>query len=296
MRVGVIGLGHIGGAVAANLLEDGHDLTVHDRDESRYEPLVREGADAAAGAPEVARRTEITFLSLPTPADVREVAGLWLEGAAEGSVLVDLSTNAPAAVREVGEQVASRGAHLIESPLTGGAPGAKHRMLVFFAAGEPGAFERCRPILEKLGRAVFYFGELGRGNTAKLVNSLLAFSATWVSLEGLAIATRAGIDLRTMVDAVRTGGASNFYMDRMVEGIDQRGRPPQFTLRLAAKDAGLIVEAAHENGVPAPVAEQIAKVFDAAVDAGLGERDWSDLVEWIEYQAAVELRLGRDVR
>jgi 3-hydroxyisobutyrate dehydrogenase-like beta-hydroxyacid dehydrogenase len=206
-------------------------------------------------------------------------------------VLVDLSTNAPAAVRALGAKLAARGCALLEAPLTGGAPGAKARMLVFLVGGEPATFERCQPLLAKLGRATFHFGPLGTGNTAKLVNSLLAFTSTWVSLEGLAIAARGGLDLRTLVEAVRTGGAGNFFIDRMVEGINQRGRPAQFALALAAKDAGLVADLAREAGVPAPVAAQIAQVLGKAAAGGLGAHDWSDLVQWMEREAGLELRL-----
>jgi len=289
MRVGVIGLGNIGGHIAANLVADGHEVAVFDQDVGRVRAIA--GAAPAAGPEELARKAELSFLSLPTPAVVRAVAEQWLRGAAPGSVLVDLSTNSPAAVRELGALVAQRSCHLLEAPLTGGAPGAKARMLVFLVGGEPVVFERCRPVLASLGRAVFHFGPLGTGNTAKLVNSLLAFTATWVSLEGLAIAAKAGLNLRTLVEAVRTGGAGNFFIDRMVEGINQRGRPAQFALALAAKDAGLVVDVAREAGVPAPVASQIAQVLAAATQAGLGGRDWSDLVLWMEKQAQLELVL-----
>src|SRR5207249_4976744 len=188
----------------------------------------------------VAERSEITFTSLPSPAVMEAVADAWLSGAARDAVLVDLSTNAPATIRWVGERLAAAGRHLLEAPLTGGAPGAQARMLVFMVGGERAVYERCRPILEKLGRAVFHMGPLGSGNTAKLVNSLLAFTATWASLEGLAVAAKAGINLRTMIEVIRTGGAGNFFTDRMVEGINERGRPTQFALALAAKDAGLL--------------------------------------------------------
>src|SRR4029434_2841294 len=148
----------------------------------------------------VAERSEITFTSLPTPAIVDQVAEQWLEGAAAGSVLVDLSTNAPGHVRALGERLAAAGCHLLEPPLTGGAPGAQARMLVFMVGGEAAVVERVRPLLEKLGRATIHVGGLGLGNVAKLVNSLMAFSATWISLEGLAVAAKAGIDVRTMID------------------------------------------------------------------------------------------------
>ena len=222
---------------------------------------------------------------------MEKVAERWLSAAPPESILIDLSTNAPATVCRVGERVRAAGRHFLEAPLTGGAPGAAARALVFMVGGDEAIYRRALPILDKLGRATFYMGELGRGNTAKLVNSLIAFSSTWVSMEGLALAAKAGIDLRSMVEVVRTGGAGNFYIDRMVEGINQRGGPPSFSLELAAKDARLISELAHQTGVPAPVAQAIAQVFGSAVEAGLGERDWSDIVELIERQAETRLHL-----
>src|SRR5258705_284231 len=123
--------------------------------------------------------------------------------------------------------------------------------------------------------ATFHVGALGLGNTAKLVNSLLAFSGALVSLEGLSIAARAGIDLRTMIDVVRAGGAGNFFTDRMVEGINERGRPTQFSLALAAKDAGLLLDIAREAAVPVPVAAEIPQALVAAVRVGLLGRAFS---------------------
>src|SRR2546422_7339031 len=286
-RLGVIGAGNIGGAVAANLLADGHGVAVHDTDPARTAALVRAGAVRADTPAAVAERSEITFTSLPSPAVMEAVAQAWLAGAARDAVLVDLSTNAPATIRSVGQRLAAAGRHLLEAPLTGGAPGAQARMLVFMVGGEPEVYERCRPLLQQLGRAVFYMGALGLGNTAKLVNSLLAFSATWVSLEGLAIAAKAGIDLRTMIELIRTGGAGNFFTDRMVEGINERGRPTQFALALAAKDAGLLLEVAREAGVPVPVAAEVAQALGAAGDARLGGRGLPGLGGRVERPAGV---------
>ena len=291
MRVGVIGLGNIGGAIATNLIADGHEVSVFDVDGARQDRCVQQGAEGRQAVPDVARHAEVTFLSLPNPAVMEQVASAWLSAATKDSVLVDLSTNAPATIRKVGAQLEAKGGHLLEAPLTGGAPGAQARMLVFMVGGDEKIYERCRPLLDKLGRASFHVGPLGAGNTAKLVNSLLAFTSTWASLEGLAIAVKAGIDLRTMIDVIRTGGAGNFFTDRMVEGINERNRPTMFSLALAAKDAGLLLDVAQESGVPVRVATQVAEALKAAVGAGLGERDFTDLVELIERQAAVKFQL-----
>jgi len=291
-RLGVIGAGNIGAAIAANLVADGHRVVVHDVDAARLAPLVDAGATAVPTPAAVARESDVTFTSLPNPTIVDQVARAWLDAAAPGSVLVELSTTAPATIRELGRRLAARGCHLLEAPLTGGAPGAQARMLVFMVGGERAVFERCQPLLARLGRATFHVGGLGLGNVAKLVNSLMAFSATWVSLEGLAVAVKAGIDLRTMIDVIRTGGAGNIFTDRMVEGINQRGRPTQFALQLAAKDAGLLMDVARDLAVPAPAAAEVAQALVAAVAAGLGDRDFTDLVELVERQAGVTFTLA----
>jgi 3-hydroxyisobutyrate dehydrogenase len=291
MQLGVIGLGNIGGAIAANLLADGHAVSVLDADPARCAPLLEAGAAAAAGAEEVAEKSELTLLSLPTPAAVDAVAERWLAGAPRGRVLVDLSTNAPERVRALGARVAAAGCQLVEAPLSGGAIGARSRALVFMLGGDPDAVARARPVLEKLGRAAFHVGALGQGNVAKLVNSLVAFSTTWASLEALALAAKAGLDLRTTLDVIRTAGAGNFFTNFAVEGLNERGRPTQFALALAAKDAGLALDLARELGVPTPVAAQIGQVLVSAVGAGLGDRDWTDLVELIERQSGLRLEL-----
>ena len=242
----------------------------------------------------MARATDITLLSLPTPDVVAAVATDWATAAKPGSVLVDLSTNSPAVVRELGERLAGSGHSLVEAPLTGGAIGAERRMLVFMIGGDTEPVARVRPVLEPLGRATFHVGGLGLGNTMKLLNSLIAFTTTWVSLEGLSMATKAGIEVRDAVEILRTAGASNFYLDRQVETIDGRGRPTQFALALAAKDAGLIVETGATLGVPTPVASAVRDVLAQAVAQGLGGADWSELVALAEQQADVALRWGPD--
>lgn len=288
MAIGVIGLGNIGGAVATNLVADGQEVTVHDLDASLMDAVA--GASRAEDVESVARSAEITLLSLPTPQVVEAVATTWAKAAQPGSVLVDLSTNSPAVVRQLGARLSASGHHLVEAPLTGGAIGAERRMLVFMVGGDEAAVARVRPVLEPLGRATFHVGELGLGNTMKLLNSLIAFTTTWVSLEGLAMAAKAGISVPDAVEILRTAGASNFFIDRQVETIDQRGRPAQFALVLAAKDAGLIVDTGSALGVPVPVAAAVRAVLDEAVAQGFGGADWSELVALAERQSGVALR------
>jgi 3-hydroxyisobutyrate dehydrogenase-like beta-hydroxyacid dehydrogenase len=288
MAIGVIGLGNIGRGIANNLVADGNEVVAYDIAPDAM--AVIEGATAAPDVASVAHRADITLLSLPTPEVVSDVAMEWLRAAAPGAILVDLSTNSPASVRELGDRLAASGHHLVEAPLTGGAIGAEKRMLVFMVGGDDEPVARVLPVLEPLGRATFHVGALGLGNTMKLLNSLIAFTTTWVSLEGLAFAAKAGIEVQKAVEILRTAGASNFFIDRQVETIDGRGRPTQFALDLAAKDARLIVELGSELGAPTPVARAVRQVLDEAVAGGLGGADWSELVAHAEQEAGAALR------
>jgi 3-hydroxyisobutyrate dehydrogenase-like beta-hydroxyacid dehydrogenase len=290
--VGVVGLGNIGGAIAANLAEDGLAPLLHDTDPARARTIAAGGARPAGSVRDLAAAADITITSLPTPDVVDAVAAEWAAAAAPGSILVDLSTNLPEGNRRLAERLAATGHHFVEAPLTGGAMGARARSLVFMVGGDDEAVARVLPLLDRLGRATFHLGPVGTGTTMKLVNSLLAFTSTWSSLEGLSLAAAAGVDLRTAVEVVRTAGASNFFIDRVVDGMDQRERPVQFALELAAKDARLMSELAAASEVPAPIADALAGVLADAVDRGLGDRDWSDLVVAAEARAGRSLLLG----
>ncbi len=285
-----MGLGNIGGPIAANLVADGYPVTVTDVDPARAEAIT--GAAVVASVADVAATSEITITSLPTPEVVDAVSTEWAGTAAPGSILLDLSTTAPAGNRAISDRFRGSGHHFVEAPLTGGAIGAQNRSLVFMVGGDPEPAARCQELLDRLGRATFQLGPVGTGTTMKLVNSLLAFSCTWASLEALSLAVAAGVDVRTAVEVVRTGGASNFFIDRAVEGINQRDRPAQFSLALAAKDAGLIRDVAAASGVPAVMAAAMAEVLAEAVDRGLADHDWSDLVVMAEQRGGVELTIA----
>jgi 3-hydroxyisobutyrate dehydrogenase-like beta-hydroxyacid dehydrogenase len=288
MQVGVVGLGNIGGHIARNVVADGHDVTVFDVDAARVASI--EGAQGAASVAELGKASEVALLSLPSPEVVRQVADEWASTAPAGSVLVDLSTNSPTVVRELGARLARTGHLLVEAPLTGGSPGAENRMLMFMVGGDDDAVARVLPVIEPLGRATFHLGPLGQGNTMKLVNSLLAYAATWASLEGLSLCVKAGIPVQRAVEVLRTGGTTNFYLERMVEGIDERDRPTSFALELAAKDMGLVVDTGRSLGVPTPSGAALLQVLVGAIAAGLGDHDWSDLVSAAERQGGLELR------
>lgn len=290
LEVGVIGLGNIGGHLAQNLVADGHRVTVFDLDAERVKAI--EGATPASSVAELAKAVTITFTSLPDPSTVVAVASEWATGAPQGSILCDLSTTLPASNQAIARQLATSGHTFIEAPLTGGAIGAKNRALVFLVGGPDDAFATIQPLLEKLGRATFHLGPVGAGTTMKLANSLLAFSGALAAFEALSMTTKAGIDVRTATEIVKLAGPSNYFVDRGIEGINTRGKPTEFSLRLAAKDADLIGQLGAAVGVPTPVAMAAFEFLNDAVARGLGDNDWGDLVIAAEQRGNVELTIA----
>ncbi len=290
-NVGVVGLGNIGGAIAQNLVTDGHAVTVSDLDEARVKAI--EGATPATSVAELAKAVDVSFTSLPDPSTVTAVATEWAAHAPSGAVLCDLSTTLPESNQAIAAQLAASGHHFIEAPLSGGAIGAKNRGLVFMVGGDDAdAVAAVLPLLEKLGRATFHLGGVGAGTTMKLANSLLAFSGAIAAFEALSMTTKAGIDVRTATDVVKLAGPSNYFVDRGIEGINTRGKPTEFALRLAAKDARLIGEMGDRFGVPTPVAAAMLEFLDDAVERGLGDNDWGDLVLAAEARGDVELTIA----
>ena len=223
---------------------------------------------------------------------VTSVAIDWAGTAPEGSVLCDLSTTLPESNQAIAGQLAGSGHRFVEAPLTGGHVGAVGRKLVFMVGGEDDAVGIVLPLLDSLGRASFHLGPVGAGTTMKLANSLLAFSGAIAALEAVSLAAKAGIDVRTATEIVKLSGPSNYFVDRGIEGINTRGRPTEFSLRLAAKDARLIGELGTARAVPTPVADAVATFLDDAVARGLGDHDWTDLVLAAEARGGIELTIA----
>jgi 3-hydroxyisobutyrate dehydrogenase-like beta-hydroxyacid dehydrogenase len=276
LEVGVIGLGNIGGNLAQNLVADGHSVTVFDLDAERVKAI--DGATPAGSVADLARVAEITLTSLPDPNAVTAVAKEWATGAPTGAILCDLSTTLPASNQAIARQLATTGHQFVEAPLSGGAIGAKNRGLVFMVGGDDAAVERMQPIFESLGRATFHLGAVGAGTTMKLATSLMAFSGAVAAFEAMSLALKAGIDVRTASDVIKLAGPSNYFLDRAIDGINTRGKPTEFALRLAAKDAGLINEIGAATGVPTAAAKAVLDFLSDAVARGFGDNDWSDLV------------------
>jgi 3-hydroxyisobutyrate dehydrogenase-like beta-hydroxyacid dehydrogenase len=290
LEVGVIGLGNIGGNLAQNLVADGYSVTVFDLDAERVKVI--DGATPASSVAELAAAVKVTLTSLPDPNAVTAVATEWASAAPQGAVLCDLSTTLPESNRAIAAQLSASGHHFVEAPLSGGAIGAKNRGLVFMVGGDDDeAVAAVTPLFEKLGRATFHLGPVGAGTTMKLATSLMAFSGAVAAFEAMSLALKAGIDVRTASDVVKLAGPSNYFLDRAIDGINTRGKPTEFALRLAAKDAGLINAIGDATGVPTAAGAAVLEFLADAVARGFGDNDWSDLVLVAEARSDVSLTI-----
>lgn len=290
LETGVIGLGNIGGAIARNLVADGHNVTVFDLDAERVKAI--EGATPASSVAELARSAAVTFTSLPDPDAVTKVATEWATTAPAGSVLCDLSTTLPESNKAIEALLAASEHFFVEAPLSGGHVGAVNRGLVFMVGGKDIAVAKVTPFFEKLGRATVHLGPVGAGTTMKLATSLMAFSGAVAALEAMSLTTKAGIDVRTASDVVKLAGPSNYFLDRAIEGINVRGKPAEFALGLAAKDARLIGEIADATGVPRAATAAVLDFLTDAVARGFGDNDWSELPSVAEARAGLELKIS----
>ncbi|MDD3797562.1 MAG: NAD(P)-dependent oxidoreductase [Novosphingobium sp.] len=291
MAVGLIGLGNIGYHFAVRLLDAGHDLVVFDLDKEAMERVVALGARWANDAKDVASQAEIVLLSLPMPQIARDVAtgaGQVIDGAAVRIVL-DLSTTGPAVTREIAAALADRGIGFVSAPVSGSTVAAQAGTLTVMAAGEKAAFDEVKPLMEAIGRNVFYIGaDASAGQTMKLINNTLYTASMIATCEAFVYGVKAGLDFQTILDVLNVSSGRSFAsMERIPGSVLDRSFPLRFTTNLLNKDVKMLVEDAERLGVPMTVNPVAREYLDFAVSQGLGEKDNVELIKLIEKAAGV---------
>ncbi|PXY24658.1 NAD(P)-dependent oxidoreductase [Prauserella muralis] len=269
MNVGFIGLGHMGGPMALNILRAGIPLVVHDRDGHAAERHVALGATWAATPAEAAARADVLITMLPGPRQVADV--LLGAGAADalpaGAVWLDMSTSTPAAAHAPGERIAARGAHRMDAPVSGMARGAADGTLQIFAGGDAAVFERCLPLLRILGdpERIFLVGGHGAGYTVKLMVNLLWFAHLVAAAEVLTLGVKVGVDLGVLRRSLVASPANSNVVEHDLVGIIERGDYDEsFAMALACKDLGLAVDVSREAGVPVELSALVEQIYRRA--------------------------------
>ena len=294
-NVGFIGLGIMGGPMAANIAKAGHGLTVFDLDPAAMQRLVAKGARAAASPAEVARDSEIVITMLPDAPDVARVA-LGPDGIVaalpKGGVMIDMSTSAPETTRRIGAALAERGCFMVDCPVGKTADHAVSGTLTLMAGGEADIVARVRPVLDCMGTDFFHCGGLGNGHAMKAANNLLATALVALNAEVLAAGMRAGLTLGTMTSVMQKTMAWNSQLAVAFPLRPLKGDfEPGFMLRLAHKDCRIALEMIEGMGLDAPVGRAALAACQEGLDHGFGAKDVGVLLKIREEKAGVQVRL-----
>jgi 3-hydroxyisobutyrate dehydrogenase len=289
--VGFIGLGNMGAGMAANIQKADYPMVVCDIRPEATQSFVDHGARRATSAAEVASQCDVTFTSLPGPAEVEAIAigpGGVLEGIKPGAIYVDLSTSRPTLIRDIEPQFRAKGAHVLDAPVSGGKTGAASGNLAVMVGGDRAVYERIKPLLDSFGDKVFYAGAV-----CKLVHNMIGHGIRQAIAEGLTLGVKAGVDAETVWECVRRG--SNGRMRYLHESIPRHVfrndyDSPSFMLALARKDISLATELGREFDVPMPIANISEQIILEALNMGLGEKDSSATFLVQEKMAGVEVR------
>ncbi len=270
MKVGFIGLGHMGGPMSANVLAAGHDLVVHDLRRDAAAELEAAGAVWADTPRAAGAGRELVVTSLPAPQQVEEVLlgpdGL-LAGLAAGSIWVDMSTSVPAVADRVRAQAQPRGIRVLDAPVSGMTAGARAGTLQIFVGGVEADYRRARPVLEAMGDPdrIKHVGPHGAGYSVKLMLNLLWFAHLCASAEVLAIGVAAGVDLAVLRDSLLASPAASHFLAADVLSVLKDGDYDEgFALALACKDLGLAVDLARATDVPAEVSALVEQIYRRA--------------------------------
>ena len=288
--VGFIGLGNMGNPMALNVLKNGFALTVFDKNDRAMDNLVAAGAKAAESARQVLERAEVVLTCLPGSP---EVEGLYLGGgglvelAEKGSALVDLSSVLPSTPRRLEAATRARGVDYLEAPVSGGVTGARAATLAVMTGGDAAVLERVLPILRCVGPNVYHVGPAGAGNTVKAINNMMSSVNAIAMMEGLIVGIKAGIDIKTIADIVKTSSGNSNALARVDRALIPRNFEPGFKVQLMNKDLETFNTIAKELHVPVSFSNVAQRYQQAALAAGLGEKDTSVIFTVIERLAGI---------
>ena len=293
-RVGIIGTGRMGNAFAGNLIKAGHKVYVYDINPKTVENLIGQGAILSPPS-EMAPQVEFIITSLPKNEIVEGTVigpeGL-LPGLNRGSIVIDMSTTLPNTTRAIAEELAKKGSDFLDAPVSGHMVGAKNATLTIMVGGRKEAFLRAKePILEKLGKNIFYAGPSGAGQALKLVNNLLYNLNRLAMCEGLVLGAKAGIDPEIMCQAISLSTGGSYVINSLPPDIlkgNFEGR--ESSLNLACKTLKLITDFADELNVNLLLGNMAKQLYNFMRLQGHGDESPSTVIQFYESSAGVKVR------
>jgi 3-hydroxyisobutyrate dehydrogenase-like beta-hydroxyacid dehydrogenase len=293
MRVAFLGLGIMGSRMAANLARAGFELTVWNRTSSRAKAFSAEHGAKVAPTPAAAASASDAVVTMVVDGPQVEHVLLGPDGVVEGSpdglLCVDCSTIGPAATRSIADRLESRGAAMVDAPVTGSAPRAEDGTLTIMAGASDEDFERARPVLEAMGRLIVHAGPVGHGQMVKLINNAVAATNAATLGQALLVAARGGVDLDALTAVLGAGSGGSAMVDLKAGPMREHDYTTLFKLEHMLKDVRLCLEEGQAVGAPFPFAALTREILSAAAGRGYGEQDFAALIEPLEDAAGARL-------
>ena len=283
-RVGFLGLGTMGAAMAANLARAGFAVTAWNRSPGRAPELDDLGVVRAETPTDVARATDVIVICVSDTPDVEALLfgpGAVVEGVHHGQLVIDCSTISPSATRDFAARLARSGVALVDAPVSGGSEGAQKATLTIFCGGESAAVEQARPILAAMGKTITHVGPSGSGQAVKAVNQVI-LAGTYLGVsEGIVLAMKAGLDVEQVVGALGGGAAQSWVLGNRSGRMIANDYPLGFKVALHRKDLGIALDIAGEMGADLPVSALAAAFEDDLIAGGHADEDMSALARVI---------------
>jgi 3-hydroxyisobutyrate dehydrogenase-like beta-hydroxyacid dehydrogenase len=287
-KVGFMGLGIMGAAMAANVLRAGYPLLVYNRTSAKTGPLAQLGAGVASSPRALAQATEVTVAMVTGPEALDDLL-FGPEGAAEafspGKVFIQMSSVSPAYTRELAWKLAETGVALVDAPVSGSKKPAEEGALVILAGGEPEQVEAMTPLLSAMGKKLVYCGPAGQGSMMKMMINLLLGLMMEGFAEALNFGKMGGLDWQAMLDVVSSGSLHCGLYQMKADLLRQGGFPPAFPLKHMTKDLKFLVDTAYETGAPIPVGHLLLHLFRLGVSQDLGDLDVAAISRVLETMA-----------
>ena len=283
--VGFVGLGIMGGPMAANLVKAGFDVIGYNRSPEPVQRLVEQGGRGAGSLAEAVRDVDVVVTMVPDSPDVEAVAlgedGIYAH-AKRGTLHLDMSSIRPDVARKVGEAGRQRGLRVLDAPVSGGEQGAIDASLSIMVGGDPNDFADARPVLEAVGKTIVHVGPVGSGQTVKAANQLVVAGTIELVAEAIVFLEAYGVDTEAAVKVLAGGLAGNAILDRKAANMLRRDFTPGFRIELHHKDLGIVTSAAREAGVVIPLGAVVAQLVASLRARGDGGLDHSALLKLVE--------------
>jgi len=292
-RIGILGMGTMGGPMARRLVDSGFTVTGYEPDQTRAGKAKADGVTLASSPARVAEASDMVLSSLPDVATVRrayESADGAIAGARAGMTFIDVSTTDPESWREVAKAAKAKDVECLDAPVSGGPTDAGSGKLIFLIGGEAAVLERCRPVLSVLGREIHHIGPLGSGQIIKIVNNVMSVGNVAVAAEAMVLGVRAGLDPQRLYDILSTSGGRSHHFIKRFPNVLAGDFTPYFGINLSRKDVAIGLNMAASLGLPMPVTSAVRQTYDTAHAEGFGSLDMAGVISLYEKWAGVEVR------